>query len=117
VRHAASSSAEGGQLGEAPSPSYCVVIECDGVLMDVHNDGHRRAFNAAFEVRRPARRRPPYCCSRPAFLSSACRPAWLLLWMNPLALIVAFLSPPAGDRVHLRQLVAAHILGPAPHGR
>lgn len=27
----------------------CVIIECDGGLMDVHNDGHRVAFNKAFD--------------------------------------------------------------------
>ena len=26
-----------------------VIIECDGVLVDIHNNGHRRAFNMAFE--------------------------------------------------------------------
>lgn len=27
----------------------CVIMECDGVLVDVHTDGHRVAFNRAFE--------------------------------------------------------------------
>lgn len=27
-----------------------IVLECDGVLVDIHNNGHRRAFNMAFEV-------------------------------------------------------------------
>jgi len=36
---------------DAPSSSSrCVILECDGVLMDVHNEGHRVAFNKAFEV-------------------------------------------------------------------
>ena len=27
-----------------------IIIECDGVLCDVHLDGHREAFNEAFTV-------------------------------------------------------------------
>lgn len=26
-----------------------VILECDGILVDIHNHGHRRAFNLAFE--------------------------------------------------------------------
>lgn len=26
-----------------------VILECDGILVDIHNHGHRRAFNMAFE--------------------------------------------------------------------
>ena len=45
------------------APRHCVIIECDGILMDVHNEGHRVAFNKAFEVSpssspRSARNRP-----------------------------------------------------------
>lgn len=41
----------------APSTSigqphqYGLMIECDGVLVDIHKDCHRVAFNMAFEVR------------------------------------------------------------------
>lgn len=44
------SSASDGALGPSAEPKYCVVLECDGILMDVHNDGHREAFNRAFDV-------------------------------------------------------------------
>lgn len=33
---------------ETTSPG-CIILECDGVLVDVHTDGHRVAFNRAFE--------------------------------------------------------------------
>ena len=41
----ASSSADAGALAVEP---LLVIIECDGVLCDVHTDGHRVAFNEAF---------------------------------------------------------------------
>ncbi len=31
-------------------PSFGLLLECDGVLVDTHNDGHRVAFNRAFSV-------------------------------------------------------------------
>jgi beta-phosphoglucomutase-like phosphatase (HAD superfamily) len=35
--------------GGPSSPGRTVIIECDGGLLDVHNEGHRVAFNKAFE--------------------------------------------------------------------
>lgn len=34
---------------DALASKYCALIECDGGLVDVHMDGHRVAFNRAFE--------------------------------------------------------------------
>ena len=42
--------AASGSGGEQPPAKHCVVIECDGGLLDVHTEGHRVAFNKAFEV-------------------------------------------------------------------
>lgn len=36
------------QLGG--SHPYGLMVECDGVLVDIHKDAHRVAFNQAFEV-------------------------------------------------------------------
>lgn len=33
-----------------PPHQYGLMIECDGVLVDIHKDCHRVAFNKAFEV-------------------------------------------------------------------
>lgn len=38
------------QADPSPSPRRCVLIECDGGLLDIHYDGHRVAFNRAFEA-------------------------------------------------------------------
>lgn len=38
-----------GPQDAAAGPRRCVMIECDGGLMDVHYEGHRVAFNRAFE--------------------------------------------------------------------
>jgi len=35
---------------EQQLPVVVVVVECDGILVDIHNTGHRKAFNLAFEV-------------------------------------------------------------------
>ena len=32
---------------------YGIMVECDGVLVDIHKDCHRVAFNQAFEVCTP----------------------------------------------------------------
>lgn len=42
-------SAESTSIGEPHQ--YGLMIECDGVLVDIHKDCHRVAFNKAFEVR------------------------------------------------------------------
>lgn len=41
-------SAQSTSIGE--SHQYGLMIECDGVLVDIHKDCHRVAFNKAFEV-------------------------------------------------------------------
>lgn len=38
-------------LTSSSCSSSCVLIECDGGLLDVHVEGHRVAFNRAFAVR------------------------------------------------------------------
>lgn len=35
------------------SHPYGLMVECDGVLVDIHKDAHRVAFNQAFEVATP----------------------------------------------------------------
>jgi hypothetical protein len=47
---AAAASASATATAAAAAPR-AVVIECDGALVDVHTDGHRVAFNAAFKER------------------------------------------------------------------
>ena len=46
-----------GQLVEASQVGsthpYGLIVECDGVLVDIHKDAHRVAFNKAFEVTLP----------------------------------------------------------------
>lgn len=39
----------GAWLCRAESTNKVVILECDGILVDIHNHGHRRAFNMAFE--------------------------------------------------------------------
>lgn len=40
----------GGDSSNVPQSLAVVVLECDGILVDIHNTGHRKAFNLAFEV-------------------------------------------------------------------
>ena len=40
----------GGDSADVPQSTVVVVLECDGILVDIHNTGHRKAFNLAFEV-------------------------------------------------------------------
>lgn len=47
---AAEGSGVGGPLG--------IIIECDGALVDAHGEGHRVAFNRAFEVRLAVKQPP-----------------------------------------------------------
>lgn len=54
---AAEGSGVGGPLG--------IIIECDGALVDAHGEGHRVAFNRAFEVRLGVRP-PPAVSTLPA---------------------------------------------------
>lgn len=42
-------SATASDQGGTPPSGRTVIIECDGGLLDVHNEGHRVAFNKAFE--------------------------------------------------------------------
>lgn len=36
--------------GQASAGPYGLILECDGVVLDTHLDGHREAFNRAFQV-------------------------------------------------------------------
>ena len=48
-RHAHLRAAQSTSIGQPHQ--YGLMIECDGVLVDIHKDCHRVAFNMAFEVR------------------------------------------------------------------
>ena len=57
VPRAVPASVDASETTEAESPEpLLIVVECDGVLCDVHLDGHREAFN---EVR-PISHQSPY---------------------------------------------------------
>ena len=50
-RRVASSAPRGFQNDtDSSADPMLIIIECDGVLCDVHLDGHREAFNEAFTV-------------------------------------------------------------------
>jgi len=51
VAHEGSSAGgEDDSAAAAAQEQPLVVVECDGILVDIHNTGHRKAFNLAFEV-------------------------------------------------------------------
>ena len=73
---------------EQPHP-YGLMIECDGVLVDIHKDCHRVAFNQAFEVRSMSSEALPVLCQ--ASLLVATTPSaisQLKLAMSTIALLL-----------------------------